>query len=339
MPVRPILLVLLVAALAGCRNGGTSAAIEECVPGETLVVGCAASCGIGRCEGDPVLRICDGALGLGGCGEAATGMFVDTDDSCSSLCPRTRVVCPASGSIAVLTRGIGSGRYLCEWEAEHRGILPPGGRAGETISCTAGAPVEVGCSLACGVGECDGNASLRVCDGTVPVADCVMGSTVVLRETSSSSGCDTRCPQFVVTCPPSGSLTVVPRNTSFGGGSDDYWCEWQAVPAPNRAGATEVCSPGQRYFVGCAAGCGMGSCEGDGNIRACDGNVTPAACLAITDVSMTLGQSNRSSCDGDCPQLAVACPASGALTVVSFSSYEDEGFGCDWTMRPAGIGE
>jgi hypothetical protein len=169
---RLVPLLLALSALAGCRNGGVGTAIEECVPGETVIVGCAASCGIGRCEGDPVLRICDGALGVDGCREAADGMFVDTDDSCSSLCPRARVVCPASGSIAVLTRAVFSGRYVCEWEAEHRGILPPGGRAGETIACTAGAPVEVGCSLACGVGECDGNASI---DGRDPGDELVVG--------------------------------------------------------------------------------------------------------------------------------------------------------------------
>lgn len=326
-------LALSLLLTTSCRGGGTQAALEECVPGETVIIGCAPNCGMGRCEGDPVIRICDGAIGLDGCREAAMGMFVEVDDSCRSLCPRTRVTCPSSGSIAVLTRGLGSDRYLCEWEAEHRGILPPGGRGPETISCAAGTPIEVGCSLDCGLGECEGRVSLRVCDGTVPAPDCTTSTTL----SGSSSGCDSSsCPQNVVTCPPSGSLTVVPRNNSSG---SEFWCEWAAMPVPDRAAATEVCSPGQRYFVGCAAGCAMGSCEGDGMIRVCDGNVMPAACRAITDSTMTLGQTGSSSCDGGCPRLMVTCPASGAITVVPFPSSEDGGFGCDWTMRPAGLGE
>lgn len=327
-------------ALGGCRPARPGQAVEECIPGETVIVGCAQTCGIGSCTGDPVLRFCDGTLGIEACRSSSdTTAFVEVDDSCSSACPRARVTCPISGSLAIVARPLfSSSSFTCDWEIEHRGILPPGGRAPETIACAPGAPIQIGCSLGCGIGECSGTAAIRTCDGTASVADCQSGAADSLRETSGSSGCGSGCPEYVLDCPPSGALTIVPRNTSSSGGAD-YVCDWDARPAPHRAGGTEVCSPGGRYFVGCAAGCMLGQCRGNGTIRVCDGNITPEACLALTDTTMVLASSSRSDCDGECPQAEVVCPGSGAVTIVSRSSYEDEGFGCDWAMRPAGIGE
>ena len=330
----PFAIALLV---AGCRANLGAPAVEACEPGEVLVIGCAEGCGIGACEGDPVLRICDGSLGVSACGRAEGGMdYVEVDDTdCGRLCPRIRVTCPVSGSVVVSHRGLGS-RYVCDWEVEHRGVLPPGGRAPGLESCTPGTPVQVGCSLSCGLGECM-NASLRTCDGASGVDACASGTADVIREnTGSSSSCDFRCPEYVVSCPASGSLAVVPRPTSS---TADFVCEWVTRAAAHRPGATEICTPGTRVVVGCASGCGSGSCVGDGVLRVCDGNVTPEACLALTDTTMTLGQTTSSSCDSSCPQLQVVCPGSGAITVVSRSQYADEGFGCDWITRPAGLGE
>lgn len=343
MTRHPILLLALV-AIAGCRPE-RGVALEECVPGETLIVACAEGCGLGSCSGDPVLRVCDGALGTSACRASMDrSEYLEVDDtSCGGLCPRVRVTCPASGSVAITTRGYANPR--CDLDTDHLGIRPPGGRAAETISCTPGAPTEIGCALGCGLGECNGNVAIRVCDGTTPIDGCVAGSPLIIDENSSSAnGCDDDCPQLVVTCPASGSLTVVPRQT--GGTAADFLCDWTARPAPHRSDATEVCSPGSRLIVGCAAACGIGSCAGDGSIRVCDGNTTPDACRALTSgATGIVGENARAFCSGDapygdCPQTEAVCPSSGAITVVSYPQYEeDEGFGCDWAVRAAGLGE
>jgi hypothetical protein len=324
------------ALAAGCRRGGRGDAVESCVPGETLVVACAAGCGLGSCIGDPVLRVCDGTLGTEGCrSETDSTMFVSVDDTaCGGLCPRLRVTCPPSGTVAVTHRPLGSGDYECNWEVDARGILPPGGRAAETVACTAGAPYVVGCSLACGLGECEGSPSLRICDGTASVDACRMPATPQLRF-ESTTGCPGGCPYRVVQCPASGSMTVVPDTT---GGA---LCEWDIRQVPSRPPATETCSPGQRLVVGCAQDCGNGSCEGEVAIRVCDGNVMPAACDALTG-SGWLEEGRMTTCasSGNCAEAVVTCPGSGAITVVPRSYWsDDQPFACDWAVRPAGVGE
>jgi hypothetical protein len=342
---------LAVLALAsGCRAHTDGPGTIRCMPGEVIEVGCAAGCGIGSCSGDPLLRLCDGSLGARDCANATTAAsFRELDDapSCGGLCPFGRVVCPASGSITVVPGG--SSSASCNWESENLGVLPPGGRGAEIISCTPGAPMRVGCSDTCGIGSCDpGTARLRICDGTVTTSDCQAGPSGnwvldVTTSTSSSQGsdCDNRCPELVVACPASGTLTVSPGASSFGGGGD-FWCRWDAVEAPHRDDGTVPCTPGARVVVGCAAGCDVGACLGNGGIRVCDGGLTPADCRASG--STNLGNAfGRSSCDDACPETVVTCPPSGAITVVSASSFSSpavyEAFACDWSVRAAGLGE
>ncbi|WP_157069650.1 hypothetical protein [Sandaracinus amylolyticus] len=328
-----LVIPLSVLALAGCKNTrpGTGVGEETCVPGETLIIGCAAECGIGSCEGFPNIRVCDGALGRDGCADATDTMFVQIDgNSCggSTSCPRGRVACPPSGSVIVAPFQ-SFGDWSCEWEVEHRGILPPGGRDGETITCNPGAIYVVGCAQLCGVGECEGSPTLRVCDGTLSVADCMSETSATLDSGTSFRSCG-GCPQRVVRCPESGRMTIAPRTV------EGQICEWEAREAPHRADGTEVCSPGQRVVVGCASECGLGACEAETFLRICDGNSTPEQCRA--DGASYLAEDDD-GCDGVCPEVAVTCPGSGAITVTSRGWGEDDPFACDWSVRPAGIGE
>lgn len=347
----PALFAFAVLALApGCRARSDAAGTIRCNPGETVEIGCAAGCGLGSCEGDPTLRFCDGTLSTGDCGRATdTTSFAQIDDtSCGGLCPFDRVVCPASGAITVVPGAAGGSRAVCNWEANDLGVLPPGGRGAEIISCTPGAPIRVGCSDACGIGHCAADtARIRICDGVVTTGDCQSGplGNWVLDVTSSSttssgSDCDFDCPEAVVPCPASGMLTIAPSARS---GSADYWCQWEAVEAPHRADDVVACTPGSRVVVGCAAGCNVGSCVGQGGIRVCDGGLTTADCAAASSTDALAQEYGSSSCDSSCPDAVVVCPASGALTVISRASFSTpsatDGFGCDWAVRPAGLGE
>lgn len=345
-----LLALVALAALAlaaGCRQRSDGPGTIRCVPGATVEVGCAAGCGIGSCEGDPTLRLCDGMLSTGACESATdTTTFAQVDDtSCGGLCPFARVTCPASGAITVVPGSAGSSRATCNWAANDLGVLPPGGRGPEIIACTPGAAVRVGCSDMCGIGHCSSStARIRICDGTVTTSACMAGPTGnwVLDVTDASvsgSGCDFHCPEAVVTCPASGTLTVAPSARSSS--STDFWCQWEAMEPPHRGDDTVACTPGARLVVGCAAGCNVGSCAGNGGIRVCDGGLSVGDCeVATTHLGDAYG---RSSCDANCPETIVTCPASGALTVLSRSVFgtpdPTEGFACDWAVRAAGLGE
>jgi len=79
-----------------------------CTPGAAVSIGCGCTSG-GTCNGDPVLRVCDGD---GACTQATA--LASIDDSCG-LCPQADFVCPASGTYTVLTGAYGSGmEYTCQ---------------------------------------------------------------------------------------------------------------------------------------------------------------------------------------------------------------------------------
>jgi hypothetical protein len=328
----------LALAISGCKSGpgagNGGASTEPCTPGETLILGCAASCGIGSCEGSGSLRVCDGVLDIAGCrGTTDTSSVLDVrSNNCGGTdsCPRTRLICPGSGAVTIVPRA-SFGDYICNWELEHRGILPPGGRAGETVTCTAGDIYEIGCSQQCGVGECEGSPELRICDGTTPLSECAAGTAAQLQGGTSFRSCGCGRPR-VVECPASGRITIAPVTES------EEICEWDMVRAPHREDGMEVCSPGQRIAVGCAQGCGLGECAAQSLLRVCDGNTTPEACRAATSSSMWLAEESGSSCDSECAQAILNCPGSGAITVVTFTG-DDRPYACNWSVRNAGIGE
>jgi hypothetical protein len=100
-------------ALSACGRGRDPGTVD-CTPGEALLVGCASACGVGACSGDPVLRVCEGSIDVDGCADAV-GILAESDDSCETLCPSARTVCPASGRITVVHRAFRDGDYTCDW--------------------------------------------------------------------------------------------------------------------------------------------------------------------------------------------------------------------------------
>lgn len=86
-------------------------------------------------------------------------------------------------------------------------------RAADTVSCSPGATLVVGCNQACGLGSCAGDPSLRVCDGDTPTAACTEG-TRLIEVDDTPAPCASSCPVAVLTCPASGRITVVPITLS-----------------------------------------------------------------------------------------------------------------------------
>lgn len=99
------------------------------------------------------------------------------------------------------------------------------GRGAETVACTPGALVEVGCG-ALGLGSCSGDPILTVCDGDiVHELDCGESGFSQLARNDDFNFSQDRCPGLDVVCPASGLLAI--RPTAFGG--SDAVCNWEAA--------------------------------------------------------------------------------------------------------------
>ncbi len=99
------------------------------------------------------------------------------------------------------------------------GCRSSNGRPGETIACTPGASLTVGCGCA-DLGSCTGDPVLVVCPGAIDPGACA-------AEPSGSSRADDscgRCPSLGVTCPAAGAITVAHHD--YGGDGDRYRCDW-----------------------------------------------------------------------------------------------------------------
>jgi len=118
---------------AGCRRHRDDGTVG-CTPGVVYVVACDNE-GVGRCSGDPKLRVCDGAVSVPGCW-SAEGQLDEDDDGGDGLCSRATATCPPSGSFTVVTTDFGSSygspedRYGCDWDVQPVGgggdlPLPP----------------------------------------------------------------------------------------------------------------------------------------------------------------------------------------------------------------------
>lgn len=70
----------------------------DCAPGAVVDVGCSGACGIGGCDGDPVLRVCEGD---GPC-LARHALALADGAPCDATCPVARLTCPASGRVTAL---------------------------------------------------------------------------------------------------------------------------------------------------------------------------------------------------------------------------------------------
>lgn len=113
-------------ALTGCLvdvepfdNGslrGRGAETLDCTPFAVVTVACGAL-GLGACDGDPILTVCDGDFVHElDCGESGFSQLARNDDSVGR-CPGLDVECPASGLIAVRPTAFGSSAATCDWEA------------------------------------------------------------------------------------------------------------------------------------------------------------------------------------------------------------------------------
>ncbi len=118
--------------LGGCRNrGGRDPGTVSCRPGAQILVACKSECGVGACDGDPVIDVCDGISSVGACSEGVGRIGTDDDDSanvCSSggLCPAIVVTCPSSGSLTVVPRAFSASRsFTCAWDIAERGGPAP----------------------------------------------------------------------------------------------------------------------------------------------------------------------------------------------------------------------
>jgi hypothetical protein len=88
-------------------------------------------------------------------------------------------------------------------------------------TCTPGEELYVGCGMACGLGTCVDDPVLRVCEG-----DGACGARAALA--SDDDSCGNYCPRARITCPASGTFTVLTGNFDP---AVAYTCEVAVAPA------------------------------------------------------------------------------------------------------------
>jgi hypothetical protein len=204
---------------------------RTCNPGEPVAVGCAAQCQLGSCEGDPVLRVCEGEDNA--C--PAVRALGNADNACGGQCPVVNFTCPQSGRYTVL-RGASEpeGAYACEVAAQTGFILAdPRDSCGQRETglgrdcdwddggawlCEPGTQVRLGCAAAgaCALGSCTGDSMLRLCDGH----DNPCTGDRSLQQ--NDDACSTYCSLIDFVCPDSGVLTALTAPYTSG---NEYGCE------------------------------------------------------------------------------------------------------------------
>lgn len=114
-------------------------------------------------------------------------------------------------------------------------------RGAETVSCTPGAHIWVGCNQACALGTCSGDPWLQICDGDTAVAACD-DDTLIAESDDATELCFSTCPLVQMICPPSGSITVTIR--AYTGMTSAFTCDWRVEERPPRtlrdAGAVDA---------------------------------------------------------------------------------------------------
>ena len=193
----------------GRECGWTVAASESCVPGERLSVGCLG------CEGDPILRICEGDTACTDASPEVIGRSNAHVDGGLDLlpCPLAGFTCPADGTYTTLVSNFDFNQpFACvpgrvaaidpqtpcsegiapAWSGTRAcGYAPAGGG-----SCSPGEVVDVACRL------CSDWINLLACDGPDP---CAPGSREDLGDAVGNA--DT-CPALTLTCPASGQYSA-----------------------------------------------------------------------------------------------------------------------------------
>lgn len=194
--------------------------VGECRQGHIVEIGCG-GCGFGdACQGDPMLRVCDGNMTQ--C--LPSSALAQRDDGCGegNPCPHVEFACPESGTFTVWTAGKHVGEdYACEYairsgpprlEEECRdnesGLERTCGWArADNLDgrCNPGFEYRVGCNPdgdGCEIGvQCEGDPILRVCPGGEA---CLSASALGQND----DACDTYCPTTTFECPASGEYSV-----------------------------------------------------------------------------------------------------------------------------------
>ena len=205
---------------AGRDCGWEIGAVDTCTPGEPVATGCAdgGGCGLGNCTGDPVMRVCAGQDAS--CTSAqALGI---SDDACGGNCALVNFVCPPEGVYTVLTGGNRpNGAFTCDVQSqlghvradptvpcvqEARGVdRNCSWTAAGSFVCEPGGPLALGCNAGdgCGLGSCEGDTILRVCDGHEN--RCLSSE----RIGTNDDACNSLCSYTRMQCPDSGVFTTM----------------------------------------------------------------------------------------------------------------------------------
>ncbi len=102
-------------------------------------------------------------------------------------------------------------------------------RGGETVSCTPGAHIWVGCNPSCSLGSCTGDPWIGICDGETDLASCNDDSRIAEND-DSTDFCFSTCPIVQMVCPPSGRITVTLH--SEGRRRNASTCDWRVAEHP-----------------------------------------------------------------------------------------------------------
>lgn len=202
--------------VVGCSPRTRPGDVVSCTPGTMVEFGC--SDDLGRhCAGDPTLTVCDGSTIPDDCVTGAPTFIASDQNGGTDSCPVTGALCPASGRLTVQPSGPASDGWVCAWTSRDTALVD---RPAATLSCTPGAMLAAGCDGTIG-DLCRGDPTIRVCEGAVTPAQCTSSTELT---SDDDTGTD-RCPLADFTCPPSGSITVVPGG--YGGASPAQWdCRW-----------------------------------------------------------------------------------------------------------------
>ena len=202
------------------RNcGWTYSGDQPCVPGETITIAChqESPCNLGSCQGDAMLRICDG----GNTACTANEALAQNDNACGTACPYLTFVCPASGQLSVLTAPHKNGEEAqCIWSTypdSPNATLPcsedicgPERECGwvrrAVMPCSPGITLEVGCGagVSCELGSSQGDPMIRVCAGDHVICD----AGTALGASDDVPGCGF-APGSEFICPQAGVVTIL----------------------------------------------------------------------------------------------------------------------------------
>lgn len=99
-------------------------------------------------------------------------------------------------------------------------------RGDETVACSPGETIWVGCNDACSLGSCWGNPAILVCDGDLSTESCNDDRAIAAND-DAAWPCSSTCPLARTVCPASGHVTVTVQR-----GRGDFACDWGIAQRP-----------------------------------------------------------------------------------------------------------